>query len=94
MKPTIDWKKYGSLVSDPYEGGDSEKWHAVLKDALETNPLLYVKLAGLRCGGAELVADSKFKYRLVMANDLVPHNAVQELLKPHAQELIEILRRI
>lgn len=86
------WKNLGAAVSDPWAGHDSALWNELLHDAAVNDAKLYVKLSGLRCAGAELKPDKRFKYRLVMATDaVVTGQNVRELLAPHAQLLINLL---
>lgn len=86
------WKKFGAVVSDPWLGKDSGLWNELLHDAANADAKLYVKLIGLRFAGAELKPDSRWNYRLVMANDaVVTAQDMRELLAPHGQLLIKFL---
>lgn len=89
------WKEFGSVVSDPWEGNDTPLWNELLKSAAEDDAQLYVKLIGLRFAGAELLADPRFRYRLVMANTAtIKQQDVRELLAPHKNLLVNLLMHI
>lgn len=77
----------GSIVSDPWlDAQDAQLWNELLHSAAYHDAKLYVKLIGLRYAGAELKPDSRFGYRLAMANDAtVTQQDVRELLAPHAR---------
>ena len=65
------WKEFGAVVSDPRPGDDTPLWDELLSNAAAFDAQLYVKLIGLRLAGAELAPDSKFRWRLGMANEAV-----------------------
>lgn len=85
------WKEFGAVVSDPRPGDDTPLWDELLSNAAAFDAQLYVKLIGLRLAGAEIEPDSKFRWRLGMANEaVVKDKDVKALLGPHAGLLINM----
>lgn len=89
----IGLQSLGSMISDPYaDSDDAPLWNSLLESAAYHEPKLYVKLIGLRYAGAELKPDSRFGYRLEMANNAtVTQDDMRELLLPHTKLLINLI---